>query len=124
MNKDEAADMVKLCVGTVQGPSPMACIPMLHPVLAAEMEERVQGYPGPYVSDSDDEEEVEEEPEKPAEQDNLDSDPEDEPPKPNTPEFFFEESENTDWLIDDVKDQRFLEQEQDDSDSSDRDEQD
>ena len=81
------------------------------------MEERVQGYPGPYVSDSDNEEEEQEE-EQTAEQEDLEEDPDERlPPKVNTPAWYLEESENTDWLLDDVKDQHFLEHEQDASDS-------
>ena len=95
------------------------------PAPAAEMEERVQGYPGPYVSDSNDEDQEEKQPAKSAEQEDMEEDLEDGlAPKPNTLEYLFDESDNTEWIVDDVKDQYLLEQEQDKSDSSDTDEQD
>eukprot|EP00891_Asterochloris_glomerata_P000242 jgi/Astpho2/242/Aster-x0430 len=96
-----------------------------HVPMLAEMEERVQGYPGPYVSDSDDEDQEEKQPAKSAEQEDMEEDLEDGlAPKPNTLEYLFDESDNTEWIVDDVKDQYLLEQEQDKSDSSDTDEQD
>ena len=100
-------------------PSPTASSPVLCPAPAAEMEERVQGYPGPYVSDSDDEEEQQ----PTAEQDNKEEDLEEGlPHKFNTPEGMFDQSDNTDWLFDDVKDQAFLDQQQDETDSDEEDE--
>ena len=102
-------------------PSPRASFPVLCPAPAAEMEERVQGYPGPYVSDSDDEEQEEQQPT--AEQDKKQEDLEEGlPHKFNTPEGMFDQSDNTEWLFDDVKDQAFLDRQEDETDSDEEDE--
>ena len=103
--------------------APTASIQILYPAPAAEMEERVQGYPGPYVSDSDDEEE-EEQPENAEDREEDLEDGLGGTFKPNTPEALFAQSDNTEWLLDDVKDQTFLEQERDESDSDVQDEED
>ena len=66
--------------------------------------------------------EEEEQPPLTAEQMDLEDEGDGLPPKRGTMEWFFEESANTDWLIDDVKDQHFLEHEQDDSDTDEQDE--